>query len=178
MAQILVAYGTTEGQTRKIAGYVVDQLRRAGHEVRLYDSSENPGDLIIGDFDAVIVIGSIHFKAHSEPVTIFARAHRQQLQAKPTLFISVSLSAAFPETRPEAQSYVDRFVEETGWQPHQTCLVAGALRYSQYGFYEEEIVEHIVLKGREAGEFGHDHEFTDWEALSAEVESFTRLLGE
>ena len=36
---VLVAYGTTEGQTRKIAERAGKQVRDHGHEVQLYDSA-------------------------------------------------------------------------------------------------------------------------------------------
>jgi len=37
---VLVFYGTTEGQTRKIAQFVSDRLGVRGHEARLIDAAE------------------------------------------------------------------------------------------------------------------------------------------
>jgi menaquinone-dependent protoporphyrinogen oxidase len=176
--RILVVYGTTEGQTRKIAEHVSQHLREGGHEVGLYDSAQGLGKLEITDFGAAVIVASIHQQAHQESVTNFVRAHLGQLQTRPTLFLSVSLSAAFEETKPEAKTYVNRFLANTGWQPTRICLVAGALRHTNYDYFEEQIVEHIVLKGREVGEPGRDQELTDWEGLSRDVEAFMRSLGE
>ena len=39
MKSLLVVYGTTEGQTRKIAEYIADAARARGVEVELLDSA-------------------------------------------------------------------------------------------------------------------------------------------
>jgi menaquinone-dependent protoporphyrinogen oxidase len=97
-----------------------------------------------------------------------------ELQKKPTLFLSVSLSAAFPEGMTEAQSYIDAFLAGTGWKPTQSLLVAGALQYTEYDYFQEQVIEHIVLKGRKVEGIRGDLEFTDWAALSRTVDSFVR----
>jgi menaquinone-dependent protoporphyrinogen oxidase len=58
-----------------------------------------------------------------------------ELQRRPTLFLSVSLSAAFPDGMLEAQSYVNDFLVNTGWKPTQSLLIAGALRYDEYDYF-------------------------------------------
>jgi menaquinone-dependent protoporphyrinogen oxidase len=177
--RVLIAYGTTEGQTRKIAEHVAEHLRAQGHTPELFDCARHDAELQIADFDAVVVIASIHEKAHPVYVTRFVQAHLDALQLKPSLFMSVSLSAAFDDSRAEAQTYVDQFLADTGWKPTLTHLVAGALLHSQYDYYEEQIVERFVLKGREvaAGAEG-DRELTDWDDLSQTVETFMRSAGE
>lgn len=176
--RVLIAYGTTEGQTRKIAEHVAGRLGAGGHAAELFDSARPPADPQIADFDAVVVIASIHQQAHPAHVARFVQAHLDPLQLKPSLFMSVSLSAAFDESRAEAQAYVDRFLADTGWQPTRTHLVAGALLRSQYDYFEQQIVEHVVLKGRETAGAEGDRELTDWDDLSQTVEAFMRSAGE
>ena len=176
--RVLIAYGTTEGQTRKIAEHVAQQLDAGGHAAELVDSARPPAGLQIADFDALVVIASIHQKAHPQHVARFVREHLDALQRNPSLFMSVSLSAAFEEGRAEAQQYVDRFLADTGWTPTRTHLVAGAFLHSLYDFYEEQIVEHVVLKGREIAGTEGDRELTDWDDLSQTVEAFMRSAGE
>jgi menaquinone-dependent protoporphyrinogen oxidase len=172
--RVLIVYGTTEGQTRKIAEHVAGCLRAGDHDVGLYDSARPLQDLEVTNFDAVVVVASIHQQVHQESVTNFVRTHLAQLTPKPTLFVSVSLSAAFDEGKRDAMGYVDQFIADAGWRPTQTLLVAGALRYSQYDYYEEQIIEHLVLKGREITERQGDCELTDWDGLSRDVEAFMR----
>ena len=99
-------------------------------------------------------------------------AHRKLLNAKPSAFISVSLSAVLEEGHTEAQKYLDRFVSVTDWQPRMTLLLGGALRFTEYDYFQEQIVKFIVLKSGGAASTGHDREFTDWNALAAFVDDF------
>jgi menaquinone-dependent protoporphyrinogen oxidase len=171
---ILVAYGTSEGQTRKIAGAVAAQARGLGHQVHLYDTAESPAGIHLETCDRVILAASVHQEQHQESVSLFVRARLATLQAKPSLFLSVSLSAAFPEGLADARSYLESFLAGTGWKPSATLLVAGALRYDEYDYFKEQIIQHVVLKGRRTVDEGHDHDFTDWAALAAAVDAFLR----
>jgi menaquinone-dependent protoporphyrinogen oxidase len=74
----------------------------------------------------------------------------------------------------EAGNYVDAFLASTGWKPTQSLLVAGALRYAEYDYFKEQIIEHVVLKGCKARGPNGDHEFTDWASLSRAIDSFVR----
>jgi menaquinone-dependent protoporphyrinogen oxidase len=172
--KILIVYGTTEGQTQIISERVAGQLREGGHDAELYDAARRPGDMDVGAFDKVIVAGSVHQKQHQRSLEIFVLSNLAQLKAKPTLFLSVSLSAAFADGRADAQRNIDEFFAYTGWRASQALPVAGALRYDQYDFFMEQIVEHVVLKDREVGGPKGDHEFTDWDGLSRSVDTFIR----
>ena len=170
---ILVVYGTTEGQTRKIGERVAARIRENGHQVELRNSAHWQNDFQIDSFDKVIIAGSVHEKRHQRSLEIFVMAGRDKLQSIPVLFLSVSLSAAFKGGLDEAQAYVDSFTEYTEWKPTRTLLVAGALRYEEYDYFMEQIVQHVVLEGRDVDqEKEGDREFTDWEALMTAVDDF------
>jgi len=174
--RILIAYGTSEGQTRKIANTVAEQIRELGHEVHLLDTAsiEETDVGSYGSYDKFVVAGSVHQRRHQECVEVFVMAKLSELQKQPTLLISVSLSAAFPDGISEAQSYVNDFLAITGWKPTQSLLVAGALRYDEYDYFKAQIIEHVVLKCREVEGANGDYEFTDWDTLRRTVESFVR----
>jgi menaquinone-dependent protoporphyrinogen oxidase len=170
--RVLIAYGTTEGQTRKIAKAVAAQIGALDHDVELFDTSGLLGELRPESFDRIIVAGSVHEQQHQETLEIFVIANLKKLQAKPTLFISVSLAAAFDNGLSDAQGYVESFVKDVGWQPGQTLLVAGAVRHGEYGYYREQILEHVVLEGRDLDDPQKDHEFTDWKSLAEAIGVF------
>lgn len=170
--KILIAYGSTEGQTRKIVKAVAKQIRDMRHEVAMFDTSGLLGDLHPDAFDQIIVAGSVHAERHQETMELFVLAHLEELRSKPALFISVSLAAAFDNGLVEAQGYVDGFAKQTGWIPKKALLVAGAVRHGEYGYYEEHIIEHIVIKDRSMDDPTKDQEFTDWEVLARDVENF------
>lgn len=64
MARILIAYGTTEGQTRKICNFLAEQFRLRSFEARVVDTTATPDDLDPAAFDAIIVAGSVHQYRH------------------------------------------------------------------------------------------------------------------
>ena len=99
---ILLVYGSTEGQMRKIAEFCADHLSKGGHAVDLRDSRLRMLDLDIAAFETVILAGSVHQKTHQETLTNFVIAHKAQLKTKPSLLISVSLSIAFENGEAEA----------------------------------------------------------------------------
>ena len=172
MTRVLVLYGTTEGQTRKIAERAAVQIRERGHQAALRDGAALASEGDVETFDAFIIAASVHQQQHQEAITAFVMAHRKLLNAKPSAFISVSLSAVLEGGQAEAQNYVDRFVSVTEWQPRMTLLLGGALRFTEYDYFQEQIVKFIVLKGGNVASSGHDREFTDWKALAGFVDRF------
>jgi menaquinone-dependent protoporphyrinogen oxidase len=175
--RVLIVYGTTEGHTGKIAKRVAERIGELGHEAQLHDSSALSGKVKIGDVAAIIVAASVHQHVHQEALTGFVMAHRDQMNAKPTAFVSVSLSAALESDNLEAQRYVDHFVAETGWRPNRTLLLAGALRNTSYDYFKQQIVRHIVMKGSGPVDIDRNYEFTDWGELSKFVDSFVEMVG-
>ncbi len=61
---VLIVYGTPEGQTRKIAERAGRHIRSRGHVVELYDSA-SLAPLDIDGFHAVVVAASVHQERHS-----------------------------------------------------------------------------------------------------------------
>ncbi|WP_327051345.1 flavodoxin domain-containing protein [Halomicrococcus gelatinilyticus] len=175
MTDVLVCYGTTEGQTATVADRIADVLRGAGHDV---DVADLPIDAAPADYDGVLVGASVHAGKHQRPVTEFVADHRDELNAMPSGFFSVSLSAASesPDGREEAQAVVDDFLDETGWSPDVATTVAGALRYSQYGRIKRLLMRFIA--GRHSGDTdtSRDYEYTDWDDVEAFAHEFERTL--
>ncbi|WP_108683402.1 flavodoxin domain-containing protein [Methyloceanibacter sp. wino2] len=171
---VLIVYGTTEGQTRKIAERVAKDVSDRGHSVEVHDAGESDAHVDLNAFQAVVVAGSVHQEQHQKAIKNFATAHSEQLNARPSAFISVSFSAALDDTRPEAQRYVDQFVELTGWQPRMTLLLGGAVRFTEYDYFQEQVVKFIVMKRGLAADDGGDREFTDWDALDGFVDAFLK----
>jgi menaquinone-dependent protoporphyrinogen oxidase len=116
----------------------------------------------------------VHQEYHQETITNFVMAHLKLLENKPSVFISVSLSAVLEET--EAQRYVDRFVAMTGWRPRMTLLLGGALRFTEYDYFQEQIVKFIVMKRGDVLTDRQDREFTDWKALADFLDTFLKQL--
>ena len=148
------------------------EIPAAGHEVSLRDASKRVSDIDLGDLDAFLAAAPVHQQRHPDAVIDFLKVHSESLNALPSALISVSLSAAFESGHPDAQSYVDRLLERTGWRPTAIHLAAGALRYEKYDYFQEQIIRHIVLKDRVPDQIEGDHEFTDWDALALFIDDF------
>lgn len=170
---VLIAFGSTEGQTRKIAHHIEASLKAAGHSVTLMDCSESSQTPPVSSFDAAIVAGSVHNKRHQDAVVGFAYAEREGLASIPSAFISVSLSIIAKDGATEAREYVHDFVAETEWTPTATHLAAGAVRYLEYDFFKEFTVKQLVLEGEPVPDKAEGNpEYTDWDALDTFVGSF------
>ncbi|MGI9492007.1 MAG: flavodoxin domain-containing protein [Geminicoccaceae bacterium] len=177
---VLIVYGTTEGQTRKIATFIADRIRGRGENVTLIDNTDLAKNITIDDVDAVIAAGSVHNGRHQAALFQFVRDRREVLQAKPSAFISVSLSMASDDKqdRLDAAACADRFFEAAEWKPTVTHLVAGAIRYSQYDFFKSWILRMIASTKGASTDTSQDHEFTDWKDLEAFADAFLAQVAE
>jgi menaquinone-dependent protoporphyrinogen oxidase len=169
--KILIVYASGEGQTRKIAQYVAFQFENGGCTTVVHDSALPLGEIEIDAFDAIFVAGSVHNHAHQDSIVGFATAHSRVLNAIPSAFLSVSLSAAMKDGERDAKRYVDAFIRETGWHPPDVLTVAGALRYSEYDYFRQQIVKSIVHEKGDQFDAEADHEFTDWQEIDRLVQS-------
>jgi menaquinone-dependent protoporphyrinogen oxidase len=172
MARILMLYETTEGQTQRIAERAAARAVAAAHRVelgRIAEYAEAP----LPDCDAVLIAASVHLGRHTAELGRFIAGHRQALDAVPTAFLSVSLSATGPASRAEADRYIASLLESTGWQPAIARPVAGALRYSRYGFAKRLMMKRIASGAGLPTDTSRDHEFTDWSDVEHVVD---RLL--
>jgi menaquinone-dependent protoporphyrinogen oxidase len=167
--RIGIVYHSTEGHTADIVEGIASVLGE-GNEVESVPVDRADG---LEHFDAVIVGGPIHVGKHDASLAKFVRSHLAELEAKPSAFFSVSLSASSEKTLPDAQRVVDQFFTDTGWHPAQMALFGGAVLYTKYGFLKRHAMRHIV--GSQGGETdtSRDFDYTDWEA----VEHFARDFG-
>ena len=169
---VLIIYSTIEGQTGKIANFVADRVRDAGEEVRLLDADETE-EAEFADVDKAVLAAPVHERRHPRAFEAFLTAHAKDLQARPTLLLSVSLNAAFPEGMEEALDYVTEMTMRTRLEPTATVLVPGAIRGGAYDYYSQQVLKHVVLGDRDVDPSEvTEHEFTDWNILAAKVTSF------
>lgn len=174
MKNILIVYGTTEGQTRKIAQFIADEIKGLGHHPTVVDTTDVPKDLNVGTFDAVIAAGSLHQGRHQWSLTYFIKDRLDQLKKIPGLMVSVSLTAVIDDDlhRSEARECMDVFIKDTEWQPSETLYVAGALKYTQYDWLKRFVMRKISEKEHRDTDTSQDYEYTDWEKLKQDVKGF------
>lgn len=169
---ILIAFATIEGQTGKIARFVEAQLKAAGHPTKLLDTSEVSASAKVRDADRVILAAPVHERRHPKGFEMFVKAKHDVLSERPTMMLSVSLSAAFPEGMEDAQDYLTEMEMRTGFKPTQELLVAGAIRAGAYDYYASQVLRHVILRGRNVDPAQGAHEFTNWDELKRQVLEF------
>ena len=175
MKQVLVLYASTHGHTAKVATRIAEAIEQAGAHADVRQADPKT-DLIPSDYAAVVVGASIHAGHHQREIADWARRHATSLGTVPSAFFSVSLSAAddTDEARAAARTYVDDFVEATGWSPTRTASFAGALQYREYDFFTRLLIKMMMHRGGHPTDASRDYDYTDWD----EVERFGRRIAE
>jgi len=175
MTKILIAYGTTEGHTARIAECIADVIRGQGHEADALDLKRSR-DAVMDPYDAAIVGGSIHMGKHDEHVRDFVRRNRAALERRPSAFFSVSLAAH--GDMENARAYVEKFEQETGWRPADVGYFGGALLYRQYGLLKRLMMKRIVHSkpGNLSLDTSRDHEYTEWDEVKRFADDFLQQL--
>jgi menaquinone-dependent protoporphyrinogen oxidase len=174
MQPILVAYGTTEGQTRKVAEFIAERLRIRGHRVDLVDTATPAAEQVTPSYQAVVLGGSLHQHKHQSSLLDFAKRNRAWLVAMPSAVFSVSLSAALDdmESRIEVQRLLNDFVDECGLKPLAVRCIAGALKYTQYDYFKRLVMRLISRQAGRPTDTSQDYEYTNWDDVEAFVDEF------
>ena len=176
MTRVLIVYGTSEGHTRKVCAAMADVLRGGGAAVDVFQAGAGVPALHV--YDGFIVAASVHAGRYQKAVVNWVRAHARELATRPTAFVSVCLAVL--EKKPEVQAHLDgivrQFCGKSGWEPAMIAQVAGALKYTQYGFFKRWIMKRIVASAGGDTDTSRDYEYTDWAAVRAFAEEFRRRL--
>ena len=169
---VLLVFGSTHGHTWRIARRIARDLRHAGNTVTVRRIDAAPDDL--SPFDAVVVGGSLHRGTHQRELVDWAHAHHRALAARPNAFFSVSLSAADDsiEAQIAVRECIDRFVEDTEWDPDVSAPLAGALQYPRYSFPTRLSMHLFMHQTDHPDDITREFEFTDWDA----VDHFARTV--
>lgn len=173
----LLVYGTTEGQTRKVAQFVADHLAQGGHQVQSINAVDATSAIDPGQFDAVIIAASLHAGSYQPAVAHFVSEHLTAVRARPNAFLSISLAAASDDEDDARglEQCLAKFTQQTGWVPRHTHHVAGAFRYTSYDFLKRWAMKYIAYRRGGPLDTSRDYELTDWEELARFVDSFIRL---
>jgi menaquinone-dependent protoporphyrinogen oxidase len=165
MARILIVFGTTDGQTEKVARAIADRLRSNGHETSVVDAAH--GDPSPAGHDAIVVAASVHAGGYQRSIRRWVSTHSAALNRVPTAFVSVCLGVLQHDSKVdhELQTIVEDFFRSTSWRPLETKIVAGALKYTKYNIFERWIMKRIVTKAGGDTDTSKDYEYTDFDDL-------------
>jgi menaquinone-dependent protoporphyrinogen oxidase len=173
--KLLLVYGTSEGQTRRIADFIADGHRAANWVVTLLEARFADAELRVHEFDAVIVAASLHLGSYQAPVVYFVRQRHEVLNEMHSAFVSVSLSAAgSAHDDGGLVECASSFLRETGWQPKMIHHAAGAFHWREYGLLKRWVLRYVAWRRDVSAVTDRDREFTDWERLEQFVDLFLK----
>lgn len=172
MANILIAYSTTDGHTREICLRIKNVIELP-HQVALrplVDCTEND----LQAFDTIVIGASIRYGKHHPRVLDFINRNARILDSKANAFFSVNVVARKPEkNRPETNPYLQKFLRQIVWKPKHLAVFAGKLNYPGYGFFDRTMIRLIMWITKGPTDTKNVYEFTDWK----QVEDFGRQVG-
>ena len=159
-------FASTEGQTALIAITLAEILHGHGLDSQAIDVSTPEAEAI--DWTRVrgaLVGASLHIGRHQKTAARFVHAHAVQLNAVPSAFFSVCLSAASKNANEvvEADRIAHAFPAAHGWKPSIVRAIAGRLAYREYNFLIRFIIKRIAKKEGGPTDTSRDHELTNWE---------------
>jgi len=176
--QVLIVYGSKEGQTAKIAERIAQLLRNQRQQVTAYSVKDEQIDSATDAFDAAIVGGSIHMNRYPTHLREFVTKHRDWLNTVPSAFFTVcmAIQSKNAHEREAARKYGERFIETTHWHPALIDTFAGAVKYTQYDFVTRFIMKMITKREGGSTDTRHDHEYTDWDAVARFTSRFLQEI--
>jgi len=174
MSNILIAYSTTDGHTRKICMRLQQIIESHNHQVTLH--SLNDGNTIdLGSFDKIVIGASIRYGKHSKEVHKFIDEHLHILNRKPNAFFTVNVVARKPEKNtPETNPYLQKFLRRISWKPQNLAVFAGKIDYQRYQPLDRFMIRLIMWMTKGPTAPDTNIEFTDW----SKVEDFAHVVSE
>ena len=175
MLKLLIAYTTYDGHTAKIAERIASALRDNDCAVEVCDIARSQPERPVHEYDGAFAGGPLHGGKHPRQLPRFVSENREALKDRPSAFFSVSLSAAGnEEQQADATRCLNELLEETGWKPSATAIVAGALLYRNYGFFKRWKMKMIVKRGGTGDtDTSRNYVYTDWNAVDDFARRFT-----
>jgi menaquinone-dependent protoporphyrinogen oxidase len=173
--RVLVLYASTHGHTGKIADRIGALLREQDVAADVRKVGQ-PVD--VARYDGVIVGASVHAGQHQSEIVEWISTHHAALNARPSAFFSVSLTAAddTDEARATTLELIDDVLDATGWIPTRAEAFAGALQFREYHLPTRVVMRLIARKHGGDIDRHEDTDFTDWAAVERFVQRFATAV--
>jgi menaquinone-dependent protoporphyrinogen oxidase len=170
---ILVLFSTTEGHTQKLAHFAAARLRGYGYDVQLHDAARS-GLPHPAEFDAAVLLASVHLGRYQRSFFEFARKYHDTLNAIPSAFVSVSLSAAGdnPSDLAGIRMCVNRLECNTSWHPVAVHHAGGAILFSSYGLLTKLAMKYIARRRGMSVKTSENYDLTDYTAFGTFIDDF------
>jgi menaquinone-dependent protoporphyrinogen oxidase len=175
---ILIAYGSSYGQTARIARRLGERLQQRGLQVSVVDARQAGPDLSPAGYAGVLVGSSLIARGVQPAIRRFVAHNLAALNATCSAYFQVSASAGSKdlEGREEAVAALRAYLKSSGWTPQLTASIAGAINYTRYNFLLRWFMKRISAKHGGATDTSRDHEYTDWAQVDRFADDFADVL--
>ncbi|WP_437890036.1 menaquinone-dependent protoporphyrinogen IX dehydrogenase [Phytobacter sp. V91] len=170
----LILFSTRDGQTHEIANAIAAELSELGVESDVVDLNDAE-DIQWEDYPRVVIGASIRYGHFSPLLDAFVKQHSEKLNRLASAFFSVNLVARKPEKNtPETNSYTQKFLARSPWQPDTCAVFAGALRYPRYRWFDRLMIQLIMKMTGGETDTRKEVVYTDWQ----QVGQFARKIAQ
>lgn len=171
----LILFSTRDGQTHEIANTIAAELSGLGVESDVIDLN-NAQPVRWESYERVVIGASIRYGHFSPVLDSFVKRHSETLNQLPSAFFSVNLVARKPEKNtPETNSYTQKFLARSPWQPNACAVFAGALRYPRYRWFDRLMIQLIMKMTGGETDTRKEVIYTDWQQVSVFAREIARL---
>ncbi|HIC1895889.1 menaquinone-dependent protoporphyrinogen IX dehydrogenase [Citrobacter freundii] len=171
----LILFSSRDGQTREIAEYLASELKELGiwaDVVNLHRTAEPDWQ----NYDSVVIGASIRYGHYHAAFQEFVKKHATRLNSMPSAFYSVNLVARKPEKRtPQTNSYARKFLMSSPWRPDHSAVIAGALLYPRYRWYDRVMIQLIMKMSGGETDTNKEVVYTDWEQVARFAREIAQL---
>lgn len=176
--RVLVIFGTSYGQTEKIARRIATTLERIDITVELCDAAKTRPALATEQYSAVLVGSSIIARGHQPAIKRFIQENAPALNQLPSAFFQVSASAGSGSVhaRMAAQRIMEEFLAGEGWTPLLSASLAGAINYTRYNLLLRWYMKKASEKNGGSTDTSRDHEYTDWVQVDRFASAFAFMV--
>ena len=170
MAQTLIIYSTTDGQTTKICNKLIEEsFDKNAKLCSLEDAFKED----LKNYKKIIIGASIRYGKHNPDVLNFVKKNINFLNKVKTAFFSVNVVARKKEKNtPSTNPYVIKFIDQTNWKPTNIGVFAGKVDYPEYKFFDKYIIKFIMWITKGPTDISKSYEFTNW----SEVKKFGEVI--
>ncbi|MDH2925307.1 menaquinone-dependent protoporphyrinogen oxidase [Nicoletella semolina] len=170
----VIFYLTQDGQTEKIAYKIAAELGNC-KLVSLREQPNFPHEELL-EFDKIVIGASIRYGRFDPLLEKFIAQHQGLLNQKSSAFFSVNLTARKSNRNtPKTNTYTRKLLARIQWQPSLIAVIAGALRYPRYHWFDRIMIQFIMkITGGET-DTQKEVEYTDWQQVATFSEQISQL---
>lgn len=170
-----ILYLTRDGQTKKIAEHIAAELEGEVALISLRDLPQ-PSAGQLAQFDCIVIGASIRY-GHFDPILEqFIGPHYALLNQKKSAFFSVNLTARKDNRNtPKTNVYTRKLLTRIQWQPDLVEVMAGALLYPRYTFFDRFMIRFIMTITKGDTDTRKEYEYTDWRKVSLFAQKIRKL---